>query len=142
MFVSDQERHQGQSTVTQPNGSIRAYKYKHSTTSARSTRPCLVLYDHRSKHQSEVVPHDQCGLTPLKAQRSSRTYTAESSLEKTQGFPELMQKQSTANPNTFLNRRDIRSNGRIMTEYSGNYSESILIDRNVSTIRMIRLLKP
>ena len=48
------------------SGSIRAYKYKHTTTSARSTRPCLVLYDHRSKHQTEVVPHDQCGLTPLK----------------------------------------------------------------------------
>ena len=46
-------------------GSIRAYKYKHSTTSARSARPYLVLYDHRSNHQAEVDPHDQCGLTPL-----------------------------------------------------------------------------
>ena len=52
-----------------------------------------------------------------------------------------MQIQSTANPNAFLNRRDIRSNGRIMTEYSGDYSESILIDRNGSTIRMIRLIE-
>ena len=44
-------------------GSIRAYKYKHSTTSARSTRPYLVLHDHKSIHQAEVGPHDQCGLT-------------------------------------------------------------------------------
>ena len=69
-------------------GSIRAYKYKHSTTSARSTRPYLVLHDHKSIHPAEVDPHDQCGLTrPNK--RSTRSYTAESSLEKIQGFPNL-----------------------------------------------------
>ena len=62
--------------------SIRAYKYKHSTTSARSTRPYLVLHDHKSIHQAEVGPHDQM-------MRSTRPYTAESSLEKIQGFPNL-----------------------------------------------------
>ena len=46
-------------------GSIRAYKYEHSTTSARSTRPYLVLYDHRGIHQAEVDLHDQCKLTLL-----------------------------------------------------------------------------
>ena len=43
-------------------GSIQAYKYKHATTSARSTRPYLVLHDHKCIHPAKVGPHDQCGL--------------------------------------------------------------------------------
>ena len=78
-----------------PMGIIRAYKYKHSTTSVRSTRPLRV------SHDRECIPHDQCGFTrPVwihttsvdshdQMLRSTRPYTAESSLEKIHGFPNL-----------------------------------------------------
>ena len=99
--------------------------YEHTST---STLPqVLGLHDHtwsyttirastkqKWAHTTSVDSHDQM-------LRSTRPYTAESSLEKIQGFPELTKNQSTTNPNAFLNRRDIRSNGRIMTEYSGDY---------------------
>ena len=106
-------------------GSIRAYKYKHSTTSARSTRPHLVLHDHKCIHPTKVDPHDQM-------MRSTRPYTAESSLERPR-VPKPTQTQSTTNPNHFRNRRDIYSNRRMTTEYLGNYSDITLISSNHST---------
>ena len=49
-----------------PMGSIQAYKYKHSTTSAGLTRPYMVSHDHECIHtimsglkQPKVDSHDR-----------------------------------------------------------------------------------
>ena len=106
-------------------GSIRAYKYKHSTTSAGLTRPHLVLHDHKCIHTTKVDPHDRM-------RSSTRPYSKKSSLERAR-VPKPSQMQSTTNSNHFCKRRDTYSNRRITTAYLGNCSDISLISSNNST---------